>query len=249
MSKSRDSAFAHRREFLKLVGVSAAATTLPFSGTVSAEDTATVIPEGHHTDAAAAPSTDRHSYRFFNTAEAAFVEAAVDTLIPSDSVGPGALELGVADYIDRQMAGSYGRGHRLYLQGPFGEGTPQQGYQLSMTPAELLRAGIADVAAHVLERFHKAFDALSPEDRIRVLADLDGERIELPTVPLDTFFTLLLQMTIEGYFADPIYGGNKNKAAWQMIGFPGADAMYSDKIEPFRNKPYVAAPLGIQDLI
>ena len=72
-------------------------------------------------------------YQFFNINEFAFIELAVDTLIPKDSVGPGAAELGVATYIDRQMAGGYGKGDRLYLEGPFGEGTPQQGYQLPMT--------------------------------------------------------------------------------------------------------------------
>jgi gluconate 2-dehydrogenase gamma chain len=68
-------------------------------------------------------------------------------------------------------------------------------------------------------------------------------------VPTDTFFNLLLQLTVEGYFADPMYGGNKNKASWKMIGFPGATAMYADKIEPFRNRPYTAEPMSIQDLI
>ena len=52
-------------------------------------------------------------YQFFNTLESAFIEAAVDTLIPSDAVGPGRQELGVASYIDRQMAGGYGKGDRL----------------------------------------------------------------------------------------------------------------------------------------
>jgi gluconate 2-dehydrogenase gamma chain len=81
------------------------------------------------------------------------------------------------------------------------------------------------------------------------MTDLDEQKLELPTVPAATFFALLLQLTIEGYFADPMYGGNKDKAAWKMIGFPGADAMYMDKIEPFRGKPYTAEPMGIQDLI
>jgi len=36
-----------------------------------------------------------------------------------------------------------------------------------------------------------------------------------------------LQHTVEGFFSDPIYGGNKNKIAWKMIGFPGAYADYT----------------------
>jgi len=240
-----------RRDFLKLFGAAgAAASTLPLGGSASADEIMTAAAtDAKHNHAAAEPHAGGPGYEFFNVDESAFVEAAVDTLIPSDSTGPGAKELGVATYIDRQMAGGYGKGDRLYLEGPFGECTPEQGYQLPMTPSELIRAGIADVNV-VVQKSHKiSFAALSAKDRAAVMADLDAKKTELPTVPTATFFGLLLQLTIEGYFADPMYGGNKGAAAWKMIGFPGADAMYADKIEPFRNKPYKAEPKGIQDLI
>ena len=117
-----------------------------------------------------------------------------------------------------------------------------------MTPSELIRAGIADIDAYAQKTYRRPFSALSAQDRVAVLTDLEDEKIDLPTVPLATFFGLLLQLTVEGYFADPMYGGNKDKAAWKMIGFPGAGAMYMDKIEPFRNRPYTVEPMGIQDL-
>jgi gluconate 2-dehydrogenase gamma chain len=240
-----------RRDFLKMVGVAGAASTVPLAVDASAAEM--TMSAGDTTDNHATADVGSRplsaGYEFFSTDESAFIEAAIDTLIPSDSVGPGAKELGVATYIDRQMAGGYGKGDRLYLQGPFGEGTPQQGYQLRMTPSELIRAGIADVNAHVQDKYKKSFDALSAEDRVAVMTDLDGKKVDLPTVPTATFFELLLGLAVEGYFADPMYGGNKDKAAWKMIGFPGADAMYMDKIEPFRGKRYTAAPMGIQDLI
>ena len=248
--KSEDGIGADRRVFLKLVGVAGAVTALPFTD-AAAGAKAPAAPSGakhvHATKPAIAqPASD--GFKFFNTNESAFVEAAVDTLIPADSVGPGALEVGVATYIDRQMAAGYGKGDRLYLEGPFDPGVPQQGYQLAMTPSELIRIGIVDVNAHTQKRFNKTFDSLSNTDRAAVMADLDARKIDLPNVPTETFFGLLLQLTVEGYFADPLYGGNKEKASWKMIGFPGANAMYMDKIEPFRNKPYTAEPLGIQDL-
>ena len=59
------------------------------------------------------------------------------------------------------MAGGYGKGDRLYLEGPFAEGTPQQGYQLPMTPAEVIRAGIADVNTYAREKYKNTFDRLS----------------------------------------------------------------------------------------
>lgn len=240
-----------RREFLKLFGAAGTAVgTLPLASPASAEEPGSAADMTHRDVIATASNrAENPGYKFFNLEESAFVEAAVDTLIPDDATGPGAKELGVAVYIDRQMASGYGKGDRLYLEGPYGSGTPEQGYQMAMTPSELIRAGIADVNAYAIEKYKNTFDALGPDVRASIIADLDGKKLDLPTVPTETFFRLLLQLTIEGFFADPMYGGNKDKAAWKMIGFPGADAMYMDKIEPFRNRPYVAEPKGIQDLI
>jgi len=67
-------------------------------------------------------------------------------------------------------------------------------------------------------------------------------------VPARAFFNIVLQNTMEGYFADPIHGGNHNKAVWKMIGFPGAIGMYADDIEKYRNKKYDVEPKSIQDL-
>jgi gluconate 2-dehydrogenase gamma chain len=184
-----------------------------------------------------------------NGDEAAFVEAAVDTFIPADEVGPGALELGVAVFIDRQLNSGYGRGDRMYLQGPFIEGTPEQGYQLRMTPSELIRNGILDVNAYTRAKYKTTFDGLSNQDRIAVLTQLEKRQIELATVPAIYFFNLTLELTMQGYFADPLYGGNKGKASWKMIGFPGVGTMYADKIEMYRNKKYMSEPLSIQDLL
>ncbi|UXN66105.1 gluconate 2-dehydrogenase subunit 3 family protein (plasmid) [Phyllobacterium sp. A18/5-2] len=238
-----------RREFLKMVGVAGAASTVPLVvGNTSADEMPVTADNSAHHHAHTSSSGHATGYEFFNTEESSFIESAVDTLIPKDSIGPGAKELDVATYIDRQMASGYGKGDRLYLEGPFGTGTPQQGYQLRMTPSELIRAGIADVNVHVRDKYKKSFDALSVKERVAVLTDLDTSKVDLLTVPTATFFALLLQLTIEGYFSDPMYGGNKGKAAWKMIGFPGADAMYMDKIEPFRGKPYSAEPMAIQEL-
>ncbi len=246
-----------RRDFLKIAGVAGAAAAVPAAAAEIAAPAphnmagmqvaqATVTPVAGSAPAAAAA---KPTWLFFNGAEAAFVQAAVDTLIPADAVGPGALEAGVAVYIDRQLAGSYGKGDRLYLEGPFAEdATPQQGYQLPFTPAELIRAGIADVDALAMSTKKNVFSQLSVADRNAMMTDLDGNKVKLATIPTATFFNLLLQLTMEGYFADPMYGGNKDKKVWAMIGFPGAEGMFVDKIVPYRNKPYVVAPKSIADL-
>jgi gluconate 2-dehydrogenase gamma chain len=66
-------------------------------------------------------------------------------------------------------------------------------------------------------------------------------------VPGPVWFNQFLALTMEGYFGDPIYGGNKDKAAWKMIGFPGIPNAYVEKIEDFRNKPYTGETQSIQD--
>jgi len=237
----------NRRAWLKLIGAGAASGALPL-GSAAAEDSMAGM---HHAAPKPASAADEPVpvYEFLNGDEAAFIEAVVDTFIPPDEVGPGALELGVAVFIDRQLNSGYGRGDRMYLQGPFLEGTPEQGYQLRMTPSELIRNGILDLNAHLREKYKRTFDALSEEDRVAVLTQLEKREIALPTVPTPIFFNLLYDLTMQGYFADPLYGGNKGKAAWRMIGFPGIGNMYADKIEMYRNKKYMSEPLSIQDLL
>jgi gluconate 2-dehydrogenase gamma chain len=237
-----------RRRFLKSIGVAGAASAVaPLAATI-AEAQSTGAPAGQAMDVpgmASAPAA--HAYRFFNDIEAKFVEAAVDTLIPKDAVGPGALEVGVATFLDNQLAGAYGGGARMYLEGPFAEGAPTQGYQLPLTPAELYRVAIGDVNAYCAKSHKKRFDQLGAEDRKSVLEGIEGGKIALESVPGTTFFTMLLGNVMEGYFGDPMYGGNRNKAVWKMIGFPGAIGMYADVIADYRNKPYPVDPKGIED--
>jgi len=244
-----------RRQLLKLVGAASAGALPVSSATADAEH----APAGHTPCGAPAPQQMPASaqvttppasprYTFFNFEEVLFIEAAVDTLIPADEVGPGALELGVAPFIDGQMDSGYGRGDRMYLQGPFIEGTPEQGYQLRMTPAELIRAGIKDVDAHCREKYHVSFHDAAPPDRDAVLRSLEAGTAQLATVPPRVFFDVLYELTLQGYFSDPIHGGNYGKGSWKMLGFPGIGGMYADKITEYHNKRYVADPVGIQDL-
>lgn len=249
----REVPLMNRRELLQLVGAGSAAAAAPL---VVAQ-----VGAANHTGSHGQPATKpadssagaqpqvRPTYIFLNANEAAFIEAAVDTLIPADDVGPGALELGVPVFIDRQLGSGYGRGDRLYLQGPFIEGTPEQGYQMRMTPSEVVQAGIADVNAHVQEKFQTTFDLLSPADRATVITELETRKITLPTVPTATFFELLYELTMLGYFSDPIHGGNKGKGSWKMVGFPGISAHYAELIVEYRNKRYVTEPISIQDLL
>ena len=237
-----------RRDVLKSIGMTGAAVGIATTAAPPALAEAQAIPHAHtHPPERNGEAAD--IFRYFTPPEAAVIVALVDTLIPKDDVGPGGVEVGVPIFIDHELAGAYGRGARMFLNGPFGEGTPQQGYQLPLPPADLYRVGIADLNAWCAKtRGGKTFDQLTAADRTAALKALEAGQAEFAQIPSRTFFGILLQNTMEGYFADPMYSGNRNNAVWTMIGFPGAIGMYADVIEQYRNKQYVVAPQSIQDL-
>lgn len=191
-------------------------------------------------------------FLYLNPAEVVFVEAAVERLIPSDELGPGAKAAGVACFIDRQLNGSWGTHGRSYRMGPWLEGTPQQGYQLPLTPQEIYRSAIREINAYCSDQHGKAFGFLDASTQDQVLAALEAGEIILATVPSQTFFGLLLRNTKEGFFSDPIHGGNRDKAGWRLIGFPGvASASYFTEMgDPAKfNVAYRVEPVSIADVL
>jgi gluconate 2-dehydrogenase gamma chain len=191
----------------------------------------------HAAPAAAEPAR----YEFLSMEEARFVEAASARLIPVDELGPGALEAGVPRYIDRQLAGAYGAGERLYKAGPWRQGTPSQGYQLPHTPAELFRAAIRSIGERLAAK--RGFAALTPHEQDAFLDALQKGEIDLGAAGTTEFFEMLLALTMEGYLSDPAYGGNRGMAAWKMIGFPGAYASYYDLVG--ENVAFNADPMSL----
>lgn len=195
----------------------------------------------------APPELKDADFKFFTAEERAFIEAAADQLIPADPVGPGAVDCNVPFFIDRQLAGPFGRGDHYYLGGPWKEGVPEQGYQMRFSPAQLYRAAIKAINEHTSSHFNGAsFAQLNAPDKEQVLKDLEAGSIKLHGgVNAKMFFAMLLQNTKEGYFSDPIYGGNKDMAAWKMIGFPGAHYDYSEWVERHGERvPY--PPVGFK---
>jgi gluconate 2-dehydrogenase gamma chain len=177
-----------------------------------------------------APHDAKTVYLFFNASEAAFIEAACERLIPADELGAGALAAGVPNYLDKQLGGAWGAGERLYRSGPWAQGSPSQGYQLPFTPAELFHNALRAIN-HELDTRGTPFHAMSAEQQDAYLKSLEGGTADLNGVPAGVFFDMLLKMTIEGFFSDPVYGGNRDMVAWRMIGFPGAYADYYDSID------------------
>jgi gluconate 2-dehydrogenase gamma chain len=91
-----------------------------------------------------------------------------------------------------------------------------------------------------------AFAKLSPQDQDAYLKSLETGNADLGGVPANVFFESLLGLTIEGYFSDPVYGGNKDMVAWKMIGFPGAYASYYDLVDQHGIK-FTRAPVSLSE--
>jgi gluconate 2-dehydrogenase gamma chain len=222
-------------------------------GAAAVSGTAAMKPESAQAQQAqqpaAVPAQDPAGYAFLNLDEAAFIEALVDHMVPADELTPKGTDIGINTYIDRALAGGWGKGDRLYMQGPWKKGVPSQGYQLPLTPAQLFRAGIEATNAHCRKTYGKSFDRIDEAQREEVLVGLSTAKINFDSgLPVRVFWPALYLSVIEGMFSDPIYGGNRNKAGWQMIGFPGAIAVHRDHIEQYRGKPFPNKPVSISDM-
>jgi gluconate 2-dehydrogenase gamma chain len=204
-----------RREFLTVSAASLGGLlTYSLDGTIirlSSEDKPVHIP-----------------LRFFTETEALIVSAAVSRIFPSDDSGPGAREAGVAIYIDRQLAGPYGRDRYRYAQPPFESAPPEFGYQGQATPREIYREGLRGL---------KDFHLLASEQQDAELHQIESTR----------FFSLLRRHTIEGMFSDPIHGGNAGMIGWQIIGFPGPRMNNSDDVEKHYGEAFRPKPAGIAE--
>ncbi len=176
---------------------------------------------------------------FFSPEEWQFVLAAVDRLIPHDDEGPGALDLNVPVFIDRQLESGYGYATHWYMQGPFRAASPLFGYQSRLTPRELYRAGIRATNARCMRDFAgKRFAELAVAEQTDVLARLESGAIAFDEISSTDFFAFLLENTREGYLSDPIHGGNNAMGSWKMIGFPGARADFLDWVGTGKRYPY-----------
>jgi len=225
-----------RRRFLQTLGALSAASAAP----------ARLGADAPH-DPGKEKTPGAPAFLYLKEPEVAFIEAALDRLIPKDELGPGAREAGVAVFIDRQLAGAFGAFARGYRSGPWAEGTPQQGYQSPLTPQEIYRVAIAETDRRCQERYGRPFARIPGPQQDEVLHDLEAGAIALASVPSALFFSLLWTNVQEGFFADPLYGGNRDKAGWRLVGFPGVAAVYTGHIEK-HGVPYRAEPVSIVDL-
>jgi gluconate 2-dehydrogenase gamma chain len=164
--------------------------------------------------------------RFFDSAQALIVGAAVSRIFPSDEWGPGAKEAGVVMYIDRYLAGPHGSDRHRYTQDPFESGAAELGYQGKANPREVYAEGLKDLAG---------FDRLEPARQDKALQAIESS----------LFFSLLRQHTIEGMFCDPVHGGNAGMLGWQLIGFPGPRMSNYEDVDKHFGEAFRLAPVSL----
>ena len=186
---------------------------------------------------------------FFTPDEAAAVEAIAHRLIPADDLGPGGKDAGCAVFIDRQLMGPYGGYDWRYMEAPFVPDAPANfGPQSPVVPRDRYRSSLAALADYTKAQFGgRLFPQLPAADQDRVLTGIEKGEIKLARADGRAFFLLIQANVVEGYFADPIYGGNRDMCGWRLVGFPGVRYDYRDVIAK-PNQPYTLPPVGLQGL-
>jgi len=228
-----------RRDVLAAAALAVASETAARAGVVA----------GHlpwHPNAGSPPEAVRPGpWRYFTDREAASVEALAERIIPPDPQTPGGKDAGCAVFIDRQLAGPYGHREGLYTHPPFLKGAKQQGPQAAQNPAEIYRSALAALDRYCQSHCDgKPWIELTVERQDEILQGLETGTVELEGVDGKSFFDTLLKDIQAGFFADPVYGGNRDMCAWKMIGFPGARYDYRDWVGR-HNERYPYPPVSI----
>jgi gluconate 2-dehydrogenase gamma chain len=209
-----------RREF---VVIPMAALSVPLAQMLAAETPGLRLIPGRSREQLRVP------LRFFTAAEAKIVTAACERILPADTNGAGATDAAVTIYIDRQLAGPYGRDKYRYTKAPFGESGPEHGYQGAANPQQVYREGLRSLAG---------FAELSVDQQIAKLTSMEKTQ----------FFALLRAHTIEGMFCDPMHGGNANLVGWKLVGFPGPQMNYRDHVDAHHGRAWRPKPASLEQI-
>lgn len=243
-----------RRRLLQQPGRAAAAVTggLMAAGAapVAGQEATPAVPHDHVEFTGVPPTPLEVPPAEFVTLtpeEAAILEALVSRMLPGDEDDPGALETGVAYYIDNLLSENGGYREPIYRSGPWarpyeGDTPPPEeegivwvpaselgryGLQSPLTPLDVYRIGLELTNQHAIERYGQAVAQLEPEDQDNVMWDLmRGDIDGFDQFSSFSFFQTLRLHTAEGMFSDPGYGGNRDLAGWKLVGFPGAQRAY-----------------------
>ena len=184
------------------------------------------------------------------------LSVATERLFPKNDDGPGAIELGIPYFIDKQLAGPWGINAKEYMKGPFIQTvqfkeiqdknqnqdrsgpnaetqtpTPTPRYQTRLKRSDVFLQGLRKMESVSQDNFKVQFVDATGEQQDEILHLFEDNKVPLNGVDSATFFKLLLKTTIEGAYSDPVYGGNKDMMGWTMKEYPGPRMGYIADIE------------------
>ncbi len=179
-------------------------------------------PQAAEAAATTAEPFDGHGV-FFNDEDGETVAAFVERLMPSAPGKPGAHDANVLNYIDLALAGAYEDQQDFY------------------------RRGLAQLDAYSRKAHGRPFAKLTEADQDAVIGALEqGKATEFAYPTAQAFFNTVRTHTMEGMFADPAYGGNRDFAGWRLVGYPGAQLFYT-KDDMASRQAFTRAPItGLQ---
>jgi gluconate 2-dehydrogenase gamma chain len=217
----------------------------------------------------------QQTFLTLNITEQAIVEDVAETMIPTDQNGPGAKEAGVVYFIDKRLAEEYGNNAKMYMVGPFiqpNQTTPitvggvtysqgsaparissGTGYQYPINLREFWRNGLSFLNDYAKSAYGNSFANLTNDQRTQVLTDLWNNKPTNFTGPNPKeFFSEMHNLVMEGFFSDPIYGGNIDLVSWKLVGFNGTNdgtaQGYSPPQEMLMTTPVRLPPKSLVDL-
>jgi gluconate 2-dehydrogenase gamma chain len=215
-----------RRAFLiqTATGIGAAATTGLLPTADAAAQTPAMAPVMKMSmPQAAATAHGEGTGAFFKISDMQTVAAFAERIMPGAPGKAGAIDAGVANYIDLALAGAYSDQQDFY------------------------RSGLTQLQAYCNATYKKPFAQLSTAQQDEVLAALDsGKATGFDWPSAQSFFNTLRRHTMEGMFADPVYGGNKGYAGWRLVGFPGAQQVFTQEDMKSRDKFTRMPIIGMQ---
>ncbi|MGI2328638.1 gluconate 2-dehydrogenase subunit 3 family protein [Planococcus sp. YIM B11945] len=222
-----------RRTFLKNSGLTVGGLVLGGAlGGLLKSDSASSSGADHSSHTATATTANfNQALMYLDKTQFDTIEAAAEQIFPKTDIGPGAKELLVAYYIDHQLAGNWGLNTKEYMAAPFkpNQSVPEMGYQGHLRRQEIFSLGIEALNKESNKRFKSEdgkktlnFYELEAEQQIEILKDFEADKVKVNgAFKASYFFSLLRKATIEGVYADPLYGGNKDMQGWKMKNFPG----------------------------
>ncbi len=198
-----------RRAFLVALGAGAAATTALVPDALAKSNhqhhAAMDAPAKDHAAPAMHDMSGGHG-AFFNDDDAHTVTAFAERLMPGAPGKPGATDADVLNYIDLALAGAYADLQYFY------------------------RRGLTQLDDHCAQAYGKPFRRLTAAQQDETIGALEqGKAPAFAWPSAAAFFNTMRTHTMEGMFADPVYGGNKNFAGWRLVGFPGAQPIFTEE--------------------